>query len=116
MENQADCSYIYMLRCEDGSLYTGIAKDVKRRMEEHYFHKKQGAKYTKSRQPKELVMVWETSSWSAAATLEHYIKTLTKANKLKLIADPASVNLVSEEKLKGNQYVPLKEFKHLFPG
>ena len=43
-------AYIYMVRCQDESLYTGIAHDVGKRMREHYYKKKTGAKYTKSRQ------------------------------------------------------------------
>lgn len=114
-KEEPDFSYIYIIRCVDDSLYTGITKDVKRRMEEHYYHKKQGAKYTKSRQARELVMVWETTSWSAAAVLEHYIKSLTRAQKLKLIETPDSVNLKSEDKLKGNHYTPLSNLSDFFP-
>lgn len=40
-------AYIYMVRCQDESLYTGIAHDVGKRMREHYYKKKTGAKYTK---------------------------------------------------------------------
>ena len=59
-------AYIYMVRCQDASLYTGIAQDVGRRMREHYYKKKTGAKYTKSRQVESLEMVWKTDSWAGA--------------------------------------------------
>ena len=56
-------AYVYMVRCKDDSLYTGIAKDLGHRMNEHYYKKKNGAKYTKSRQIQTLEMVWETGRW-----------------------------------------------------
>ena len=58
--------YVYMVRCEDRSLYTGIARDLKRRIQEHYYRKKPGAKYTKSHPVCSLAMVWEAESWSDA--------------------------------------------------
>ena len=54
-------AYVYMVRCKDDSLYTGIAKDLGHRMNEHYYKKKNGAKYTKSRQIQTLEMVWAVS-------------------------------------------------------
>lgn len=105
-QKKSAISYTYILRCHDQTLYTGITKDIPKRMSEHYYHKRQGAKYTKSRQVKEIMMVWESNSWSAAATLEHYIKTLSRNQKLALINSPESVNNLSESKLKGNHYQP----------
>ena len=81
-------AYIYMVRCQDASLYTGIAQDVGRRMREHYYKKKTGAKYTKSRQVESLEMVWKTDSWAGAARLENYVKHLKKAQKEELIRHP----------------------------
>ena len=63
-------AYVYMVRCKDDSLYTGIAKDLGHRMNEHYYKKKNGAKYTKSRQIQTLEMVWETEDWSLAQRAE----------------------------------------------
>ena len=48
-----DKHYIYIVKCKDGSLYTGYAKDIEKRVEKH--NKGQGAKYTKIRRPVELV-------------------------------------------------------------
>jgi putative endonuclease len=106
----SDISYTYIIRCSDNTLYTGIAKDIPKRMAEHYYHKKQGAKYTKSRQAIEIMMVWKSGSWSAAATLEHYIKSLTRTQKLAIIHSPDIINEQSETKLKGNLYEPLRSF------
>ena len=80
--------YIYMLRCENNSIYTGIAKDLKRRMAEHFSQDEKCAKYTKSHRPKKLEMVWETQDKSLAAKLEYAIKTLNKVKKEELIKNP----------------------------
>lgn len=72
-----------MLRCGDGSLYTGITTDVERRLEEHRNGK--GAKYTRSRGPLELVYAEDCSDKSAALKRELEIKAMTRAEKLKLI-------------------------------
>ena len=74
---------LYILRCGDGSLYTGITTDVERRLEEHRSGK--GAKYTRSRGPLELVYWEECADKSAALKRELEIKALTRAEKLKLI-------------------------------
>ena len=81
-------AYVYMVRCKDDSLYTGIAKDLGHRMNEHYYKKKNGAKYTKSRQIQTLEMVWETEDWSLAARIEYRIKRLGRERKLDLLQQP----------------------------
>lgn len=103
-------SYIYMVRCTDGSLYTGIAKDVMQRMQEHYYKKKAGAKYTKSRQIQSLEMVWETESWSDAAKLEIRIKRLSKSQKEALILHPETVPERFGTSLEGIAYKSHPEF------
>ena len=77
--------YIYMLRCENNSIYTGITTDVKRRMEEHFSKDKKGAKYTKSHIPHKLECVWEAPDKILASKLEYRIKKLTKKQKEELI-------------------------------
>lgn len=75
--------YLYMLRCRDGSLYTGITTDVEKRLEAHRSGK--GAKYTRGRGPLELVYQEECGDHSAALKREIEIKTLTREGKLNLI-------------------------------
>lgn len=75
---------VYMLRCKDGSLYTGIAVDVEARLEVHRSGK--GAKYTRGRGPLELVYTEECADKSAALKREYAIKALTREQKLNLIA------------------------------
>jgi len=76
-----------MLRCGDGSLYTGSACDVQRRLAVHRSGK--GAKYTRSHPPLELVYQEKLPDKSAALRREAAIKRLTHAEKLSLIHDPS---------------------------
>lgn len=75
--------YLYILRCGDGSLYTGITVDVARRLEMHRSGK--GAKYTRGRGPLKLVYREECSSYSEALRREREVKRLTRQQKLELI-------------------------------
>ena len=59
--------YVYIVRCEDDSLYTGIATDVARRLREHLSQRVPGAKYTRARKVVALEMVWKTHGRSAAS-------------------------------------------------
>ena len=74
---------LYILRCRDGSLYTGITTDVEKRLAAHNAGK--GAKYTRSRKPVELVYQEACDDHSHALRRELEIKALTKEEKLKLI-------------------------------
>ena len=104
-------AYIYMVRCTDRSLYTGIAKNLGQRMREHYYRKKSGAKYTKSRQVISLEMVWETESWSDAAKLEVRIMKPSKAKKELLICRPEQVKDLFNEPFADISYEPHPEFE-----
>ncbi len=75
--------YVYMLRCGDGSLYTGSTTDVERRLREHQGGT--GARYTRSRPPVTLAYAEEAPDRSAAQRREAAIKKLSRAQKLKLI-------------------------------
>ncbi|MFZ2193050.1 MAG: GIY-YIG nuclease family protein [Candidatus Moraniibacteriota bacterium] len=76
--------YLYILRCVDKTLYTGITTDLERRILEHN-EKKLGAKYTASRRPVRLVYSKEFKSRSAASKEEMRIKKLKRVQKLDLI-------------------------------
>ena len=110
-----DISYIYIIRCEDNSLYTGVTKDIPKRMSEHYYQKKQGAKYTKSRQAVELMMVWQTESWSGACKLEYYIKSLTRSKKCQLIQCPDLLSKDTTERLREYVYIPKPQYCGMLP-
>lgn len=75
--------YVYMLRCGDGSLYTGYTDDVERRLAVHSSGK--GAKYTRSRLPVTLVYREELPDKSAALRREAAIKAMTRGQKLALL-------------------------------
>ena len=76
--------YLYILRCKDNTLYTGIAVDVEARLETHRSGK--GAKYTRGRGPLELVYTEECGSHSEALKREIAVKRLTRQEKEELIA------------------------------
>ena len=75
--------YLYILRCKDGTLYTGITTDVEKRLEAHQSGK--GAKYTRGRGPLELVYKEECGDHSHALKRELEIKSLSREGKLNLI-------------------------------
>lgn len=75
--------YVYMLRCGDGSLYTGYTDNVERRLAVHQSGK--GAKYTRSRLPVTLAYQEELPDKSAALRREAAIKSLTRSEKLALL-------------------------------
>ncbi len=76
-------AFVYMLRCRDGSLYTGWSTDVPRRLARH--RAGTASRYTQSRLPVELVLVLEMADRSAARREEARIKALDRAGKLALI-------------------------------
>ena len=78
--------YLYMLRCEDGSIYTGTAKDYLKRYEEHLRGK--GAKYTKAHKAIKIERVFLCDSKSIACSLEYEIKKYTKKKKECIISKP----------------------------
>lgn len=100
--------YIYILRCTDNSLYTGITTDVKRRFEEHLSGKYQGAKYTRSRKPVSIEALWQCSTRSDASKLEYALKKLTKTQKEKLICENEFFEIVFSDKLDISLYTVCK--------
>lgn len=79
--------YVYILRCRDGSLYTGLTNDLPRRWALHVSGR--GAKYTRAHPPEAVAALWRCGDKSAAARLEYAIKAkLTHGEKLALIAEP----------------------------
>jgi putative endonuclease len=77
-------AWVYMLRCRDGSLYTGWSTDVERRLGRH--RSGSASRYTASRLPVELVLSLAMPDRSAAMREEARIKRLDRAGKLALIA------------------------------
>ncbi|MBO9542083.1 GIY-YIG nuclease family protein [bacterium] len=79
--------FVYLVRCADGTLYTGYTTDVARRLAVHNSGK--GAKYTRSRLPVELVAQWEYPTKGEALSAEYRIRRLRPAAKLALAPDAA---------------------------
>lgn len=76
---------VYILRCADGSLYTGITNRLERRIASH--NSGDGAKYTRSRLPVQLAYSEQHNDKSSALRRELAIKKLTRAEKLELISN-----------------------------
>ncbi|MFR5762317.1 MAG: GIY-YIG nuclease family protein [Oscillospiraceae bacterium] len=70
--------YIYMLRCRDGSFYTGIAADIEKRLRQHASGGAACAKYTRAHPPEALAALWQAEDHAAAARLEALIKQLPR--------------------------------------
>lgn len=85
ISNKSFSWYVYIVSCSDNSLYTGITKDIPRRLAEHNCSTK-GAKYTRARRPVTLVYQEQHPSKSAAAKREYAIKRLPPSAKKKLIS------------------------------
>lgn len=77
--------FTYILRCSDDSLYTGVALDIDKRLDQHNGIDKNGAKYTQARRPVKLVYRESAISRSEACKREYAIKSLSKQQKEALI-------------------------------
>ncbi|MDO8716550.1 MAG: GIY-YIG nuclease family protein [Dehalococcoidales bacterium] len=96
--------YLYLIRCRDGSLYTGITTDVTRRLTRHREEGAAGAKYLKGRGPLTLVFKKKLGSNSLALKVERRVKKLSKAKKEELVRTGKSI---SEMIKQINEDVPL---------
>jgi predicted GIY-YIG superfamily endonuclease len=76
--------YVYVLRCHDGSLYTGIAKDLARRLAEHA--RGRASRYTRARLPVTLLWSRRVRTWRRALQEEHRLKALSRREKESLVA------------------------------
>ena len=93
---------LYVLRCADGSLYTGIATDVQKRLAEHEGGPR-GAKYLRGRGPFEIVYSRVVGDRAMASQMEYRVKRLSRARKLDLVegrstlAELAPVQVAAED-------------------
>ena len=76
--------YTYILRCNDGTFYTGWTTDIKRRVETH--NRGCGSRYTRARLPVECLYMEESATKSEAMRREYQIKQLSRSQKAMLIA------------------------------
>jgi putative endonuclease len=77
--------FLYLIRCKNGRLYTGITTDVERRFEEHKNNGKKGSKYLRGKAPLTLVMQKKIGNKSTALKIEEKVKNLSKIKKEMLI-------------------------------
>lgn len=85
MTEDAAAWWVYLLQCNDQSLYVGITTDLQRRLQEHNGATPGGARYTRSRRPVRLVWSEPSDSRSAAAQREAAIRKLSRNQKEQLI-------------------------------
>ncbi|HKM40051.1 MAG TPA: GIY-YIG nuclease family protein [bacterium] len=83
--------YVYILRCNDGTLYTGYSTDPKRRLREHQQGK--GARYTRGRRPVELLGFIQYKTRSEAQAAEAAIKLYSPAKKIKILMEKGDPNV-----------------------
>lgn len=81
--------FVYVLRCADGTLYTGLTNDVARRVDLH--NQGRGARYTRGRLPVELVYIEEAGSRADATRREAAVKRMSRAAKMRLVGQPVEV-------------------------
>ena len=89
----------YVLRCSDGTLYTGWTNDIAARLKAH--NSGQGAKYTRGRTPVELVYLERFDTRQEAMRREASIKNMSRVDKLKLIAAASGSSCCSGNHIKG---------------
>lgn len=99
--------YVYILRCCDGSLYSGIATDLARRFRQHAGELAGGAKYTATHPPLRFEAAWSAADRAAASKLEYRLKRLTHAQKEQLIRGGTPEGLEPEgcERADLNEYL-----------
>jgi putative endonuclease len=86
--------YLYLVRCNDGSLYTGITTNVARRFAEHQKNSGTGAKYLRGRGPLTLVFQKRLGSRSLALSVESKVKKMSKARKEELIKTRKHIEVI----------------------
>ena len=92
--------YVYLLRCEGGELYTGIAADVERRFAEHVSGGLKAAKYTRTHRPVRMEATWAMPDRASASALEYRLKRLAHAQKEEFVSDPMCARRLVVESLR----------------
>jgi len=101
--------FTYIIKCGDGSLYTGVCVSVKERMRDHYYKTDMCAKYTRYREIISLEALWKSENLSSACKLEACIKKLKKPQKNELIKNPHKLGKVYGVHLSEIKYEYIKD-------
>lgn len=96
--------YIYILRCQDNSLYIGITTDIKRRFHEHISKVNKGAKYTKAHAVESIEFCMVCQNRSIASKMEYRLKTLSKKQKENLIQNHENLKIYFQDQLDLSLY------------
>lgn len=83
---QSNAHYVYVVRCVNGSLYTGYTKDIEARIAAH--NEGKGGRYTRTHRPVELMASWSFATKREALQVEYRIKQLSRRKKLELVQQP----------------------------
>ena len=89
--------FLYLIRCRNGRLYTGITTDVERRFEEHESGDKKGSKYLRGKTPLKLVMKKRVGDRSMALKIEAKVKNLSKIKKELLVDGKIKMREIKKE-------------------
>ncbi len=89
--------FLYIIRCKNNNLYTGITTDVERRFEEHKSHDKKGSKYLRGKTPLKLVLKKKVGNRSMALKIEAKVKKLPKIKKELLIDDKIKIREIKKK-------------------
>ena len=101
--------FVYMLRCRGGSLYTGIAADMEKRLRQHASGGAACAKYTRAHPPEAIAALWQAEDHAAAARLEAFIKTLPPEKKRRLAVGETTPEALFADRLDGCSYLRREE-------
>ena len=91
--------YVYMLRCKDRSLYTGITTDMIRRYQEHLSQGKKSAKYTRVHGVLQIEAYWSCQDRKLASQLEYWLKRLDKQQKEQIILDNQYISIYLQDRM-----------------
>ena len=89
--------FLYLIRCKNGKLYTGITTDVERRFEEHESSDKKGSKYLRGKAPLKLVLKKKVGNRSMALKIEAKVKKLPKTKKELLVDDKIKIREIKKK-------------------
>ena len=101
--------FVYMLLCADGTIYTGAARDLEKRMRTHFEKKSAAAAYTRAKGAAYLLAAWECESYSGALRAEAAIKRLKRADKELLIADKIALTCERFPSLREENFTKLND-------
>lgn len=101
--------FVYMLLCADGTIYTGAARDLEKRMRDHFEKRPSAAAYTRAKGAAYLLAAWECETYSGALRAEAAIKRLKRAEKEMLIQGEISLTYDKFPSLREENFTKLPD-------